>query len=150
MGNLAVAGHQSLGRLAACARAELDLGAGEVGVDGLGRDAQAQGDLLAAVALDHVAKTIPLAVGEKLKLRSLAWTVECFPHAGSIGSPERKVVLKLRRDAHIDARRVGAAPDCLGVFSICAKRAQSNGRRSPAKIHRYPPMGRRQGRVGAA
>jgi hypothetical protein len=91
MGNLAVAGHQGLGRLAPGARAELHLGAGEIAVDGLGRDAQAQGDLLAAVALDHIAKTIPFAVGEELKLRSRTWTVECFPHGRSIESLERKV-----------------------------------------------------------
>jgi hypothetical protein len=90
MGNRPVSGDQGLGRFAPGAGAEFHLGAGEVAVDGLGRNAQAQRDFLAAIAVDDEAETIPLTVGEELQLRILAWGVKNFPHVSSLNIRGKK------------------------------------------------------------
>jgi hypothetical protein len=84
MGNLAEAGHQGLGRLAAGAGAELGLGAAQVAVDGLRRDAEPDSDFLAAIAFDDEAQTIPFTVCEELQLLFRPGGVECFPHMSSV------------------------------------------------------------------
>jgi hypothetical protein len=66
MGNRPIAGDKGFSRFAPGAGSELGLGAAEVAVDGLGRDAEAQGDFLAAVAFHDEAETIPLPIGEEL------------------------------------------------------------------------------------
>jgi len=63
------------------AGAELYPGGVEIAVDGLGRDAQAKGDLFAAVTLDHVAEAVPLSVREQIGFDArVTWT---FPHESS-------------------------------------------------------------------
>ena len=67
-GNQAVSVDQTLRGFLARARAKLHTGGVEVGVDGLRGDSQALGDLLAAVALDHIAKAVPFPITQELGL----------------------------------------------------------------------------------
>jgi hypothetical protein len=81
-GNQPVPGHQHLRRFLAGAGAELDPGGIEVAVDGLGRDAEARGDLFAAIAFHHVAKAVPLPIAQER--RNVSREGSLFPHASSL------------------------------------------------------------------
>ncbi len=61
--------HQPLGGLLAGAGAQLHPGGVEIGIDGLWRYAETLRDLLAAIAIDHIAKAVPLTIGEKVDIR---------------------------------------------------------------------------------
>jgi len=64
-GDRAVTVHQKLGGFLTRAGAKFDTGRVKITVDGLGRDAQAQGDLLTAITFDDIAKAVPLPVAQE-------------------------------------------------------------------------------------
>lgn len=91
-----------LGGLLAGSRPEFHPGGVEIAVDGFRRDAQPKGDLFAAVALDNIAKAVPLTVGEEIRFRSRL--VSRFPHEASV-APWRRLTSPLLQCIVMQRRR---------------------------------------------
>ena len=63
-------------------RAQLDPGGVEIAVDGFRRHPQADGDLLAAIALDDIAEAIPLPIAQEGNFGSCRVTT--FAHGSTL------------------------------------------------------------------